>query len=97
MFAISLIVFRTFQCRPAVENEPEVAILKREDSGECFYDAQEHLEPRTFHLSVPSDYHFDKLSASVKMPSGKKDAVRVKVNFEFSMLYVNVFNLFYLK
>ncbi|VDK87865.1 unnamed protein product [Litomosoides sigmodontis] len=74
-----------FECRPAVEDEPEVAILKHDDSEECFYDAEEHLEPRTFHLSVPPDYYFDKLSASVKMPSGKKDVVRVKDNTDGSV------------
>lgn len=64
-------------------DEPEVTLLKREaDSEECFYNVEEHLVPRTFRFSVTSDYHFDKLSASVRMPSGKKDIAHIKVNFE---------------
>ncbi|VDM12810.1 unnamed protein product, partial [Wuchereria bancrofti] len=70
-----------FECGPAVAGEPEVALLKREaDSEECFYNIEKHLIPRTFRFSVTPDSHFDKLSASVRMPSGKRDVARIKDN-----------------
>lgn len=63
-------------------NEPEVVLLEREtNSEEYFHNAEEYFPLRIFRFSVTSDYHFDKLSASVRMPSGKKDVVHIKVNF----------------
>lgn len=71
-------------------DEPEVALLKREtDSEECLYKVEEHLVSRTFRFSVTSDYCFEKLSASVRMPSGKRDVAHIKVNFEIFMLIQN--------
>ncbi|KAM3726784.1 Filamin-A [Dirofilaria immitis] len=75
-----------FECGPPVVGEPEVTSLKREaDSEECFYNVEERLVPRSFRFSVTSDYHFEKLSASVRMPSGKKDVARIKDNSDGSV------------
>ncbi|OZC08192.1 hypothetical protein X798_04808 [Onchocerca flexuosa] len=75
-----------FECGPPVVDEPEVALLKREaDSEECFYKVEEHLVSRTFRFSVTSDYCFEKLSASVRMPSGKRDVAHIKDNSDGSV------------
>ncbi|VDN01002.1 unnamed protein product [Thelazia callipaeda] len=66
-----------FQCVPPVAEKPN-ALLS--DSGECLDNIEERLIPRTFRFSVTSKYHFEKLSAYVKMPSGKTDAARIKDN-----------------
>ncbi|VIO86121.1 Filamin/ABP280 repeat family protein [Brugia malayi] len=71
----------SFECGPAVASEPEVALLKREaDPEQCFYNVEKHLIPHTFRFSVTPDSHSDKLSASVRMPSGKKDVAHIKDN-----------------
>uniref|UniRef100_A0A8R1XX00 Calponin-homology (CH) domain-containing protein n=1 Tax=Onchocerca volvulus TaxID=6282 RepID=A0A8R1XX00_ONCVO len=75
-----------FECGPPVVDEPEVALLKREtDSEECLYKVEEHLVSRTFRFSVTSDYCFEKLSASVRMPSGKRDVAHIKDNSDGSV------------
>uniref|UniRef100_A0A915Q2T4 Calponin-homology (CH) domain-containing protein n=1 Tax=Setaria digitata TaxID=48799 RepID=A0A915Q2T4_9BILA len=75
-----------FECGPPAVDEPEVTLLRREaDFEECSYNVEEYLVPRTFRFSVTSNYHFEKLSASVRMPSGKSDVAHIKDNTDGSV------------
>lgn len=79
---ICLIISRTFQCGPAVAGEPEVALLEQEvdlEARSC--DVEQHLALQNFRFPLKRNQYFERLSVSVKMPSGKKDVAHIKVNF----------------
>ncbi|KAM3720424.1 Filamin-A [Dirofilaria immitis] len=61
-----------FQCIQSVENDGKI-------SGEIKYN-NEQLIPYSFRFSVTSEYQFDKLTASVKRPSGINDNAYIENN-----------------
>ncbi|VDP17517.1 unnamed protein product [Onchocerca flexuosa] len=63
-----------FECIPSLVNEEKKA------SGQIMDSNTEYLMPHNFHFSVNSEYQFNKLTASVKLPSGAHDIAHIKNN-----------------
>ncbi|OZC12621.1 hypothetical protein X798_00252 [Onchocerca flexuosa] len=62
-----------FECIPSLVNEEKKA------SGQIMDSNTEYLMPHNFHFSVNSEYQFNKLTASVKLPSGAHDIAHIKL------------------
>lgn len=70
---------KDFQCFPSRLDKKNVSGQTAEFGDDV------HLTPHSFRFSVATQYEFDKLSASVKMPSGTNDNAYINVSHQIKM------------